>query len=112
MKKQNSPADPSRRAKLQHSSDFSLTFNRAEIARYYSKRVPELKQTRNRQWRGPCPVHVGVRNSFAVDSQTGLWFCHSECNRGGSIYDLEQILTGVSRATAVITVRSIMEANI
>jgi hypothetical protein len=29
-----------------------------------------------------------------VDPQTGLWYCHSQCQRGGDILDLERELCG------------------
>jgi putative DNA primase/helicase len=64
-----------------------------EISTYYRVRVPGLVQ-RNTEWRGPCPIHSGRRESFAVNPNTGAWFCHSDCNEGGSIFSLEEKLTG------------------
>ena len=71
-----------------------LTLTRAEIARYCCVRVPAIRQSHSREWRGPCPIHQGKRDSFAIDSETGRWFCHSECARGGDLFDLEKELTG------------------
>jgi hypothetical protein len=68
------------------------TFTPSEIARYYSIRAPHVKQT-GREWRGSCPIHHGKRFSFAVHRNTGLWTCHSECGRGGSIFDLEMAIS-------------------
>src|SRR5690242_10962747 len=70
-----------------------IEFSRSEIARYYRTRVPHLRQN-GAEWRGPCPVHHGTRNSFAVEPATGRWFCHSACARGGDIFDLEIALGG------------------
>jgi DNA primase len=70
-------------------------FDATEIGRYYEIRVPDLKQTTNRYWRGPCPIHNGERDSFSVDSETGRWYCFSACGSGGSIFDLEMALTDV-----------------
>ena len=39
------------------------------------------------EFRGPCPLHQGQRDSFAVNPDTGLWHCHSECAAGGTVFD-------------------------
>jgi uncharacterized protein (DUF927 family) len=70
------------------------TFTRGEIATFYAARVPTLKQTRGKEWRGPCPVHHGERDSFAVDVETGRAFCHSTCGQGWDLAGLQQALTG------------------
>ena len=44
-------------------------------------------------------IHKGDRASFAVDSDTGRWFCHSTCGRGGDILELEAVLTGANFPT-------------
>ena len=69
------------------------SFTRGEVRAYYAARVPSLKQ-RGREWRGPCPIHRGKRDSFSVNANTGLWCCHSECDDGGNVFDLEMKLTG------------------
>lgn len=71
-----------------------ITFNQSEGSAYYARRVPYLKQSRAREWRGPCPIHHGKNDNFSVNSETGLWFCHSRCNRGGDILALEEELFG------------------
>ena len=73
----------------------SMEFTRSEVAEYYRARVPGLKQ-RGEEWRGACPLHDGKRDSFAVEPETGRWYCHSECDRGGSVFDLEMELSGMS----------------
>ena len=40
-------------------------------------------------------MHQGKRDSFAVNSETGLAQCHSECRRGWDIVALEQELSGL-----------------
>jgi DNA primase len=77
-----------------------LPFTAAEIAEYYRKRCPRVRQTRARQWRGPCPVHDGVDDNFAVEAATGRWHCFSQCGRGGGIIKLEMELRGCSLADA------------
>ena len=71
-----------------------MTFNPDEVSTYYAVRVPQLKQSPTKEWRGPCPIHHGKGDSFVVDPNTGLWFCHSECGFGGGIIRLETALTG------------------
>ncbi len=68
-------------------------YTEREVAVYYEHRVPHLRQ-RGREWRGPCPVHQGKDDNFAVNAETGAWFCHSQCQRGGSMVDLEMELGG------------------
>ena len=79
----------------------------AQIAQYYRTRVPKLKRHGGREWRGPCPIHKGKRDSFAVNQETGVWMCHSECGRGGDIVALEMELTGASREDAIAAIEQI-----
>ena len=67
----------------------------AEISSYYRARVPALKQD-GAEWRGPCPIHNGSRDSFSVVPDTGQWFCHSECATGGNVFTLEEKLGGTA----------------
>ena len=76
-----------------------LQFSLEEVTIYYATRVADLKQA-GREWRGPCPVHNGKRDSFAVDPKTGRAYCHSQCARGWDLVGLEQELSGVSFAYA------------
>lgn len=76
-----------------------IQFPITQIAAYYRARVPKLKQA-GAEWRGPCPIHRGQRNSFAVDPATGRWCCHSDCGRGGDMIELEMALTGTDFNTA------------
>jgi uncharacterized protein (DUF927 family) len=70
-----------------------ITFTGEEVSTYYAVRVPKLKRHRADGWRGPCPIHGGKHDNFAVDAATGRWFCHSTCGRGGDILKLEAALT-------------------
>lgn len=69
-------------------------FTPAEIRNYYASRAPQVRQTGS-EWRGPCPIHQGSRDSFTVNPSTGLWTCHSQCGRGGSMFDFEMSITGL-----------------
>jgi hypothetical protein len=43
---------------------------------YHTARAPRVRQ-RGHEWRGPCPIHDGRDDNFAVNAaDTGLWFCH------------------------------------
>ena len=75
-------------------ADSAITFTSGEVSTYYAACVPQLKQRRAAEWRGPCPIHQGKNDSFAVDPATGHWFCHSTCGRGGDILELEAELVG------------------
>ena len=73
-----------------------MTFSPSEVRIYYTARVPSLKITSQREWRGPCPVHSGKDPNFAVNAETGLAQCHSQCGgRGWDIVSLEQELSGL-----------------
>jgi hypothetical protein len=72
----------------------SITFTADEVSAYYAERVPHLKQSQAAEWRGPCPIHHGKKDNFAVNPVNGVWFCHSECGRGGDVLKLEEELTG------------------
>src|ERR1022692_3434872 len=78
-------------------------FTAAEVANYYAVRAPGIRQ-HGGEWRGPCPIHQGSRDSFAVAPETGLWTCHSQCGRGGSIPDLEMALSGIDFKRALTEV--------
>jgi hypothetical protein len=80
--------------------DSVITFTPGEVSAYYAARVPHLKQRRAAEWRGPCPVHRGKNDNFAVEPDTGRWFCFSACGRGGDILELEAGLTGADFKTA------------
>jgi putative DNA primase/helicase len=79
----------------------------AEVSRYYAARHPDMVQ-RGSEWRGRCIVHDGKDPNFSVNAETGLWCCHSQCNRGGSVYDLEMALTNADFKTAAREVRRIV----
>jgi hypothetical protein len=71
-----------------------------EVRTYYEVRAPNLRQ-HGAEWRGPRPVHNGKDPNFAVKADTGSWYCHSQCERGGSMIDLEMVLGGQDFKPAV-----------
>jgi hypothetical protein len=82
-------------------------FSPSEVSAYYLARGPKLQQ-RGREWRGPCPVHKGTGDNFSVNAETGMWYCHSQCGRGGSMFDLEMALTNTDFPPAANEVRRIV----
>src|SRR5260370_39437697 len=77
-----------------------MTFTPSEVRAYYATRVPNLRITSQREWRCPCPVHQGKRDSFSVNSETGLAQCHSECEKGWDIVSFEMELSALDFAKA------------
>jgi hypothetical protein len=73
--------------------DSDTTLTRAEVSAYLDT-LPTKLRAAGKEWRGPCPIHDGDGDNFTVDPDTGLWFCHSACGRGGDIYDLDGALHG------------------
>ena len=67
-------------------------FTPSEVSVYYAARAPKVRQY-GHEWRGPCPIHSGTGDNFSVNADTGMWYCHSQCGRGGSMFDLEMELT-------------------
>jgi putative DNA primase/helicase len=84
-----------------------VDFKPFEVAAYYSVRVPDLVQ-RGAEWRGPCPIHGGHGDNFTVNADTGCWCCHSQCGRGGSMYDFEMLVSNTEFAEASNEVRRIV----
>jgi CHC2 zinc finger len=84
-----------------------MDFSSAEVSTYYSIRVPNMGQ-RGGEWRAPCPIHCGKRESFAVNSENGLWRCHSKCGKGGNILSLEMELSGADFKAAAAQVDRIL----
>jgi uncharacterized protein (DUF927 family)/5S rRNA maturation endonuclease (ribonuclease M5) len=78
----------------------TIEFSPDEIRRYIEERGLELREQGN-EFRGPCPVHQGEDDNFALNSETGQWFCHSQCNRGGSLPQLEMELSKLSYSEAL-----------
>src|SRR5947209_32371 len=40
------------------------------------------------------PDSQWVRKQFRGEAETGQYYCHSQCQSGGDVFDLEQRLTG------------------
>lgn len=71
-----------------------MIFTPVEVSAYYAARVPGVKQNGAKQWRGACPVHNGKDPNFAVESDTGMAVCHSQCGKGWDMIGLEMEIAG------------------
>ena len=82
---------------LENSSNLILSddLTKNEIAAYFRQRLPSLKQSSQKEWRGKCPVHDGKDLNFAVNPEDGRWYCFSQCGRGGDVFSLEMELGAV-----------------
>ena len=85
----------------------AVAWTPAEVASYWRSAYPELRQ-RGSQWRGKCPLHNGRRDSFAVNPETGMWCCYSECGRGGSMVDFQIEQSGGDFKLALESIRGIV----
>jgi KaiC/GvpD/RAD55 family RecA-like ATPase len=85
-----------------------MNFTANETQAYYRARVPGVKITSQREWRGPCPVHKGKRDSFSVNAATGFAQCHSECARGWDVISLEMELSSCDFVKAKAAVFSLV----
>lgn len=89
----------------------AIQFTSQEVSQYYAARVPSLERRGTTEWRGACPIHDGKDSNFAVESETGRWFCHSTCGRGGDILELEAALTGGNFVTRKAEVFRVVGRN-
>jgi|GEM_PF-2507083 len=70
-----------------------MEFSSSEVRSYYGSRIQNLKQN-GKELRGACPVHNGHDDNFAIELETGMSYCHSQCGRGFDMIGLEQELSG------------------
>ena len=82
-------------------------FTPSEVSVYYAARAPKVRQ-HGHEWRGPCRIHGGTGDNFSVNAETGMWYCHSQCGRGGSMFDLEMELTNMDFPSAANEVRRVV----
>ncbi len=73
------------------------------VADWQRRYLPEFRRS-GAEWRGPCPVHQGKRDSFALNAETGQAFCHSDCSRGWSLLQLHAEINGVTAQEARVAV--------
>ena len=57
----------------------------------------DLRRCGPRSYRGACPIHGGSHGSFAVNAETGAWYCHSQCQAGGGPVQYLMEMMGLQR---------------
>ncbi len=52
--------------------------------------LQDVRQTRRNRYQAICPLHQGTQPSLSIDLEKhdGVWYCHGECKRGGSLETL------------------------
>jgi putative DNA primase/helicase len=82
-------------------------FTPSEVSNYWADRLPGMPQ-RGIEWRYHCELHGGTHDSFSVNRETGMWYCHSKCGRGGSMFDFEMLFSNSDFVVAANEVRRIV----
>lgn len=67
---------------------------------------------RGSQWRAPCPIHKGVRDSFSIEAETGRWTCHSACATGGDAIQFIQAIENCEFKSAVGIIETLIGRTI
>ncbi len=91
-------------------SNQQKSFGAAEVAAYIAEQNLDLEQQGD-EWRGACPIHRGSRDSFAMNALNGTWYCHSACQRGGDLFELEALLTGAQPERVRSTILGLVEGK-
>lgn len=58
-------------------------------------------RSHGRHLRAQCIIHEGDGLNLSLNLATGGWRCHSECGRGGDVFDLVMAVLGLSFGDAV-----------
>ncbi len=82
-------------------------FTQSEVSIFWHHHLPDMPQ-QGSEWRYHCKLHDGTHDSFSVNPETGMWYCHSKCGRGGSMVDFQMLLTGADFVVAANEVRRIV----
>jgi DNA primase len=70
-------------------------------------------QRHGRYIRACCKIHGGKNpTSFVYNTDTDLWYCHTECNKGGDAYQLVQEIENCTFPQAIIKVAEIFNVDI
>lgn len=78
--------------------DFKLLKRRVAIEQVLDLRgwMPRMRR-RGGRLAGPCPVHGGDNpTAFTVHRQRQVWYCFTQCGRGGDVIELIRLLDGLS----------------
>ncbi len=88
-----------------------ISFTPGQIRTYWALRA-KLRKV-GAELRGPCPIHNGKRDSFAVNLETGQACCHSECGgRGWDIVGFEQLYSACDFQAALVNIEAILGTSL
>lgn len=60
-----------------------------EVVQYIAdKKLESVKPSGEDEINALCPFHDETDGSFFLNRNTGQWFCHGQCNKGGGIFTL------------------------
>jgi DNA primase len=80
--------------------DFAEIKSRHSLEGELGKRGVELRRAPG-GWVARCPIHGGKKGwAFSVNATKQMWYCHSECRRGGDVFSLVMALDGAADAKA------------
>ena len=97
----------------QNAVDFILkNIDIIKLLKYYG--VDKYYESPNKEYiRCKCPIHHGNNpTAFVLNTKNKLWYCHSDCQNGGTIFDLVEKLENISFLQAVNKIAEIMNINI
>jgi hypothetical protein len=88
-----------------------ISFTPGQIRTYWAARA-KLRKV-GAELRGPCPIHKGKRDSFAVNIETGQACCHSECGgQGWDIVGFEQLYSACDFQAALVNIEAILGTSL
>src|SRR5260370_38137001 len=88
-----------------------ISFTPGQIRTYWALRA-KLRKV-GAELRGPCPIHNGKRDSFAVNLETGQACCHSECGgRGWDIVGFEKLFSACDFSGALGNIEAILRTSL
>ncbi len=74
-------------------------------------RLPSFQKA-GTEYRGACPIHKGGDANFTINPDKGVGYCHSKCQRGFSVVQIEAQITGASIREAIREIRRITGAPV
>lgn len=80
-----------------------------EFTRFFEARLQDRRLRRSgRGWMALCPFHDNTNTpAFSVNMQSGVWFCHAGCGKGG-ILDFEQKFSSCDKQAALKQIAEIV----
>lgn len=61
--------------------------DKLDFQRFYTNEQLQWASQAGDEWQATCPFHNDTQPSFSVTMSNGLWFCHGQCQEGGSPFE-------------------------